>query len=91
MDGSFQNLPQPDFEKDKNADDACALFFDFDSDGDADLLVCGGACRGSVVDHSWFRKFDYGAEQKQQAKTNGVENQVDPGEEISGSAEFNFN
>lgn len=40
--GDFQILNQPDLEKDSACEDAAAVFFDADGDGDKDLLVCSG-------------------------------------------------
>ena len=40
--GGFQLKPQQVFEKDKDMEDAGAVFFDIDKDGDPDLLVTSG-------------------------------------------------
>ncbi|HEX5001150.1 MAG TPA: FG-GAP-like repeat-containing protein [Bacteroidia bacterium] len=42
-DGEFKKLSQPDLNKDKAFEDAAALFFDADGDGDLDLYVCSGS------------------------------------------------
>ena len=43
--GRFQTSAQPAFEADKDCEDADAVFFDADRDGDLDLLVAGGGFR----------------------------------------------
>lgn len=40
----FRQSDQPDFEKDKGAEDAGCVFFDVDSDSDLDLYVASGSC-----------------------------------------------
>jgi hypothetical protein len=43
--GRFDASAQPAFEADKDCEDAAAVFFDPDRDGDLDLLVAGGGFR----------------------------------------------
>lgn len=42
-DGTFQERPSPDWEKDRVSTDADARFFDADGDGDQDLFVVSGS------------------------------------------------
>ncbi len=46
-DGNFLASPQPDFVKDVASEDADAVFFDADDDGDQDLYVVSGGYRFS--------------------------------------------
>ena len=52
--GDFRKLVNPVFEQDKAAEDMGALFFDYDGDGDTDLLVASGGVE-SPADHAAYQ------------------------------------
>ncbi len=48
--GNWRQLPQPALDKDKQAEDAKAVFFDADGDGDQDLVVGAGGYEFNAQD-----------------------------------------
>lgn len=51
--GRFEESPQPAFEADKDCEDATAVFFDANHDGNLDLLAAGGGVRHEAGDASY--------------------------------------
>lgn len=59
MDGRFEKVIVPDFDRDRISEDLGSLFFDADNDGDLDLYVCSGGSEFSnsssaLIDRLYF-------------------------------------